>query len=284
MKVHLRKRHGITDENALKEELAKCTREVTTNKKYINPGFFVYKGRSKVVEKDSNSSVASVVQTVATTSKPTEPIFTVSIPPQKPAASSRPPLLPLPVVNTYVPETTDFSLTSRISVQEYRRKTATRQENPPSTRDAHSGHVPYLSVPIEQINAYPGHASTVSTPSTYDHSGHLMETSGPQDASTQASCSELPPLVLPPVPETRHELESYIRWLCNGMDQPGRARESAKIRLDRLKIEPSRKQDRDAIRKLESENRELRRQLSELRWRDNVFRSMEVVPVQDPVQ
>ncbi|VDI22562.1 Hypothetical predicted protein [Mytilus galloprovincialis] len=58
------------------------------------------------------------------------------------------------------------------------------------------------------------------------------------------------------------------------MDAIGRLRESVKHKLEDLKESGSRQQDRDSRRKLEAENRELRRQIAENKWRDELFRDI----------
>jgi F0F1-type ATP synthase membrane subunit b/b' len=66
---------------------------------------------------------------------------------------------------------------------------------------------------------------------------------------------DLPLLVLPPLPESRNELEAYLRWLCNAMDQIGRVRESAKQKLEEIKETSKLQQEREVRRKLEAEVR-----------------------------
>lgn len=62
------------------------------------------------------------------------------------------------------------------------------------------------------------------------------------------------------------------------MDQIGRVRESAKHMYEEM---TQKEKQNSQLRKLESENRELRRQLSELKWRDNLFREIELTPFSD---
>ncbi|CAC5394743.1 unnamed protein product [Mytilus coruscus] len=48
------------------------------------------------------------------------------------------------------------------------------------------------------------------------------------DGSCLTSSLELQPVVLPPIPETKEELEGYIRWLCLSIDQFSTQREAVK--------------------------------------------------------
>ena len=96
------------------------------------------------------------------------------------------------------------------------------------------------------------------------------------ETSTQTSCMDVKEVYLPQIPDTKPELEEHIRMLCNYMDQIGRQREAAKQKLEQFRREePSLQKERELRRKLESENRELKRQIAEIKWRDNLFAQME---------
>ena len=134
------------------------------------------------------------------------------------------------------------------------------------------------------LNTHPGYRSTVVTlpvvkvSQVNTHPEYpLPSSSCLHESSTQTSARDLPPLVLPDIPTSQHELEAYLRWLCNAMDQLGRVRESAEQRLDTLRNQTSSDHrfhhEREARRKLEAENRRLQRELAELKWRDQVFRN-----------
>ena len=76
-------------------------------------------------------------------------------------------------------------------------------------------------------------------------------------------------MTLQPSPEQQSELEAYIRWLCLGIDQFGRQREAARQKLEKIKNGDSRlEKERILRRKLEAENRRLKREISESKWRD----------------
>lgn len=82
---------------------------------------------------------------------------------------------------------------------------------------------------------------------------------------------------LPPLPDTIPELQELLRYLCDNMDRIGRLREAAKQKLTSLQLEePSLQKERELRKKLESENRELQRQLAEMKWREETFRSVEL--------
>lgn len=143
--------------------------------------------------------------------------------------------------------------------------------------DTHSGHP---SPSSSYRTSRPTKDTTVVFDSVDTTFGNLSSSSSrvntsTQDTSSQTSCLDLPPLVLSPIPESRNELEAYLRWLCNTMDQIGRVRESAKLRLEELQEESKLQQEREVRRKLEAEVRRLQKEVAEYKWRDNVFGSME---------
>ena len=77
---------------------------------------------------------------------------------------------------------------------------------------------------------------------------------------------------LPPIPENLSDLEEYIRSLCCIIDHVGRTREAAKQKLQELRFkQPFVHKEREERRKLEAENRALKRELAEIRWRESVF-------------
>ncbi|CAC5405272.1 unnamed protein product [Mytilus coruscus] len=89
------------------------------------------------------------------------------------------------------------------------------------------------------------------------------------DGSCQTTSLELQPVVLPPIPEAKEELEGYIRWLCLSIDQFSRQREAVKQKLEEVRKEGTRfEQERKLRRDLEPENRKLKRQLKENKWRE----------------
>lgn len=172
--------------------------------------------------------------------------------------------LPVPVT------TPDSSLSSIISIQEYQTVHA-------DSVDTHSGHP---SPSSSSRTSRPTKDTTVVFDSVDTPFGNISSSSSrvntsTQDTASQTSCLDLPPLVLSPIPESRNELEAYLRWLCNTMDQIGRVRESAKLRLEELKEESKLQQEREVRRKLEAEVRRLQKEVAEYKWRDNVFGSTE---------
>ncbi|CAG2222036.1 unnamed protein product [Mytilus edulis] len=70
---------------------------------------------------------------------------------------------------------------------------------------------------------------------------------------------------IPPIPETIEDIQEHIRTLCDLMDKIGRQREAAKVKLEILRKQGPSLQKEKGRRKLESENRELKRQLSEIK-------------------
>ncbi|VDI61344.1 Hypothetical predicted protein, partial [Mytilus galloprovincialis] len=92
-----------------------------------------------------------------------------------------------------------------------------------------------------------------------------------EDVTDQETLLPEPVLVLPLMPETRPEVESHLRWLCNAMD--GCASRGNRKSGD-IKESGSRQQERESRRKLEAENRELRRQIVENKWRNELFKDI----------
>ncbi|CAG2192716.1 unnamed protein product [Mytilus edulis] len=161
MKQHLKKVHDIENVLKLETQLTSCKKEVRENKGFVDPGVFIFRGRTKL----------------ATTT------------------------------------TSTTSLTNTVTTMEYKNRSQ------PETENAYSGH---------PANNHSGCTSTI--PSNENLTTEQNNQSGCKTTSseTQTSITDLPPLVLPLIPETRPEVESLLRWLCNSMDAIGRLRESAK--------------------------------------------------------
>ncbi|VDI31461.1 Hypothetical predicted protein [Mytilus galloprovincialis] len=155
--------------------------------------------------------------------------------------------------------TSTTSLTNTVTTMEYKNRSQ------PETENAYSGH---------PANNHSGCTSTI--PSNENLTTEQNNQSGCKTTSseTQTSITDLPPLVLQLIPETRPEVESLLRWLCNSMDAIGRLRESAKHKLEDIKESGSRLKDRESRRKLEAKNREIRRQIAENKWRNELFRDI----------
>ncbi|CAC5363435.1 unnamed protein product [Mytilus coruscus] len=112
----------------------------------------------------------------------------------------------------------------------------------------------YKSKPVKEVSNRPHFATLLST----------------SDSST--SGVDVKEVYLPPIPENLVDLQDYIRTLCDVMDRVGRLREAAELKLDVLRKEgTSLQREKELRRKLESENRELKRQLAETKWRKNLF-------------
>lgn len=93
-----------------------------------------------------------------------------------------------------------------------------------------------------------------------------------QNQETQTSNMDVKDLYFPPIPNNISELEEYLRNLCNTMDHVGRLRESAKLQLTKLRTtEPSLEIERQKRRRVEVENWKLKREISELKWRQDTF-------------
>lgn len=91
------------------------------------------------------------------------------------------------------------------------------------------------------------------------------------DGATQTLCLDYPPFILPPIPESKDELERYISWLANSMDLFARQRETAKQRL--ATIHNQNKVNQSEVRALQAENRRLQKELAEAKAREKYFLS-----------
>lgn len=206
----------------LEDLLSKAKKEVRQNTNFIDPGFFMFRGRSKVAPQEKSEIAAETI------SKPevVSPVIPVNV--SKTCSSTTPSSTATTSLNSplpLIPDTTPYSLSSRISIQVYR----TRKDT---------------AVDFDSVDTQFGDPSSSSRAS--------LPT---QDTTSQTTCLDLPLLVLPPLPESRNELEAYLRWLCNAMEQIGRVRESAKQKLEEIKETSKLHQEREVRRKLEAEVR-----------------------------
>ena len=253
MKSHIRNIHKESNPVALEDLLSKSHKEVRENKSFIDPGFFIFRGRSKVPEPKTipvpsvpstpvTPTVSSVILPLVTNEDNT--IINVTIPKTLPSLVTKPTATPVTNISL-VPDTTPVTLTSRISVEEYRDRKVNSDD-----------HV--TSSPVS-VNTQLGCSATSC-----------------QDFSSQAPCLDLPLTTLPAIPEDRTELEAYLRWLCNCMDCIGRQREAAKEKLEEMRRDGSRlQQEREMRRKLEAENRKLKAEIADIKWREHIFGTME---------
>lgn len=202
----------------LEDLLSKAKKEVRQNTNFIDPDFFMFRGRSKVAPQEKSEIAAETI------SKPevVSPVIPVNV--SKTCSSTTPSSTATTSLNSplpLIPDTTPYSLSSRISIQVYR----TRKDT---------------AVDFDSVDTQFGDPSSSSRASIPT-----------QDTTSQTTCLDLPLLVLPPLPESRNELEAYLRWLCNAMEQIGRVRESAKQIKETSKLH----QEREVRRKLEAEVR-----------------------------
>ncbi|CAC5397669.1 unnamed protein product [Mytilus coruscus] len=133
------------------------------------------------------------------------PSFTVNVPPKFPETQRRPPLLPLPDL-PIIPDRIPFSVTSRISLQEYK----SRSQPETTTENAYSGHPAMVEPNNHSCCTSTVTSSEIQTTEPNNQSGCKTTFTS---SETQTSLTDLPPLVLPLIPETRPEVESLLRWL-----------------------------------------------------------------------
>ena len=84
-------------------------------------------------------------------------------------------------------------------------------------------------------------------------------------AMTQTSWRDYRPIVLPPLPTDRDELQECLAWLCNSMDVLGRTRELAKRRLAEIGDDTELTKEKRLRREAERKNRELEAELRRLK-------------------
>ncbi|CAC5404149.1 unnamed protein product [Mytilus coruscus] len=274
MKSHLRYVHGERDGRRVEEIMMKCQKVTETGKKFINLGFFVFKGRTqKSVDSSkptssSQSNISTATTSSSTVTAPTSTVTSIipattseghvtsSVVPSPMVISSvltsacnqdddiqfnvhLPACLPASpiIISTSTPQPSSSPLVlilpptkTRVSIEEYRNRPA-RESNPPFLQPVHTS----------------------------------------LDNFSQTSGMDVREVNLPPIPDTVQKVQEHIGTLCDLMDKVGRQRDAAKSKLEVLRKEgPSLQKEKEIRRKLESENRELKRQLSEYKWRENL--------------
>ncbi|CAG2194508.1 unnamed protein product [Mytilus edulis] len=142
-----KKIHDIENALKLETQLTSCKKEVRENKGFVDPGVFIFRGWTKL------STTSLLTNTVTTMGKTSTPSFSVNVPPKFPETQRRPPLLPLPDLPT-IPDRTPFSVTYRISLQEYK----IRSQPETTTENAYSGHPAMV-----ESNNHSGFTSTVTS-------------------------------------------------------------------------------------------------------------------------
>ncbi|CAC5408208.1 unnamed protein product [Mytilus coruscus] len=225
MKSHIKFVHGEKNDTRIEEITLKSRKIVEHSKNFINPGFFVFKGRTQksVDSSKPTTSTTSNISTATTSTTVTAPVNTVTS--NVPATASQ-----VNVTSSVVPSPMVISkvLTSAYNLDD-----------------------------DIQFN--------VHIPACLPVTSHDISTTAPKPSSS--------PLISTKTRvNTIEEIQEHIRTLCDLMDKIGRQRETAKGKLEVLRKEgPSLQKEKEMRRKLESENRELKRQLSEVKWRENLF-------------
>ncbi|CAC5422994.1 unnamed protein product [Mytilus coruscus] len=260
MKTHIKEVHREEHRLRIEDLTCKCEKTVMENRGYLDPGFLTFKGRtvktaSSTVSSSSSFPPAQAIQSTINTSSIAASNTTSTSSALTSTASSIPyfPSLIAATLNTSVdpegpeytvivpsknPSSSKSSSSNIISLQDYRHR-----EKAPSTAS---------DIRLVDYNTSFGIAVTTTT-----------------DGSRQTTSLELQPVVLPPIPDAKEELEGYIRWLCLSIDQFSRQREAVKQKLEEVRKECTRfEQERKLRRDLEAENRKPKRQLKENKWRE----------------
>lgn len=288
MKHHIKQKHQETNEIIIADLLKKCPHRVVEATNYVDPIFYSYQGRKAMASKPTpvktvnsvpattasvisapDTVIPSTVTTVTTSSLPSCATSTFIQSNSTPMDTD----VDFPVHNVNKDDDVNFTVKltekARLSVEEYKARSK-----------------PYVPMLTQTAIEMQSMADDSVRKVTAENTGHIIKnvslptlplfrTSHNQE--TQTSNMDVNDLYFPPIPNSITELEEYLRFLCNTMDHVGRLRESAKIQLSKLrKTEPSLEYERQERRRLEAENRELKRELSELKWRQEVFGTIEM--------
>lgn len=292
MKHHLKQKHRESDDVRIGELLKKCPRRVVETTNYIDPIFYSYNGRKAQASQPKPTEKPVFIQLTTPEVEPSPIVKSVVIPVNTAATSLTSPPPPTPtaampqnsttstattytespmVTDVFFPvhevneDNTDFTVhlseKAKLSVEEYRARSK------PFT--------PILSATAVAMQTENTVRNVVQMPTL----PVLPMFSNKMDKETQTRVMDMAvdDLYLPPIPNTIPELEEFLRYLCNTLDRIGRVRESAKQQLEKLRVtEPSIEAERLERKRLESENKALKRELAELKWRKEVFGASEL--------
>ena len=229
MRVHIRNRH---EPNPILTEdiLSKCEIIKKDNKGFIDPGFFVFKGRSEEKRVQERQQEKRTVE----------------------KKEVNPP-----------------STSERKEKRIVDRKTEQKEVSPPSTVVSESQNPTCYRTPMDKMEAISPNVSSCFMDTDYDireeeSNDNRNVTSAV--AEVQTLCGGLPPMEVPPVPEDERELEMYLVYVCNAIDAACRARELAKQRLDSIRKEKKRSVSKweEENRKLREEIKRLKEDHLEL--------------------
>lgn len=279
MRLHIASKHGEKDSHLINSVLSKCSVVKVQNKGFIDPGFFKLHDEDKTegMKPKSNSQKKDVSQPEARTPAPV--IRSVV---QKPAAtggkedtSTARKRVATDLKSLVHSVSNDDDVQFNVHLPADSKVPRLLNINPPKSKPAkETSASTSSSKPVTETSAIPSTplltatAMTTST-ATYPSLPVLPKFLPKTDFATQTSIVDINNLYVPPIPDnSTEELEEYIRHLCNTMDVIGRLRESAKEKLlERRKSQPR----KESERKLEAENRALKKQIAEMKWRDEVF-------------
>ncbi|VDI04572.1 Hypothetical predicted protein [Mytilus galloprovincialis] len=189
----------------------KCPIEGCTAGRFTSKWFLIFKGRTikSVPSTASSTSSCPPVQSNTNTSS----IATTNTTTTSTAVSNSIPTVPY--FSSLIAATTNTSV---------------YQEEPQTTVTVPSKN-PSSNIISLQDYRHRENAPSIATASDiiiidYNTSFGIAANSQFTDGSCQTSSLELQPLVLPPIPQAKEELEGYIRWLCLGIDQFSRQKRS----------------------------------------------------------
>ena len=307
LKIHMKMRHEMRDDVEIEEAMNRCQKVVSEKRGFVNPGLWTFRGKTLF----PSATVSSVALTTSTTSRgknllPTtaasvsststahSATFSTTITttetrpvPATSATSSSTSAVTcttstVPTVTSSKPIQPVPSIPSAVVTSAIHKADSQDQPEPeftvhlPSDLDV----LPRKKLTIQEYQSRPRQMERSDTPCRQvkrkSDTPCGYTSSETADASTQTTARHYSPLHLPAIPHRKEELEDYIKWLCLCMDDVGRTREIAMERLQELRKDGTRlEQERNQRRQLEAENRRLKRELAEIKWKNTLFQPRE---------
>lgn len=243
MKSHLKFIHKQTNPSILEAIIAKATSQMVRATNYIDPGLLKYNFR-----RAQTSQTAGVSSSTGFPSMVNVAPGTVVIPPPVTEPSS----------------SLDLSLTLAPSSSSLEPSSSSLQSSS-SLAHSSSSLAPLSCSLVEPSSCSMMEPATVATQINCKKISVADYLKKPQSRSTQTLSYCDDDFYIPPIPSTEDSLQMYIVKLGSQIDRIARVRLVAKERLEQLQKPGS------SLRELESENRALKRKISELLEREELF-------------
>lgn len=273
MKSHIKFIHGEKNDTRLEEITVKSRKIIEHSRNFINPGFFIFKGRTQKSVDSSKPTTSTTVtapniSTATTSTTVSASVNTVTSKVLATASQAN-------VTSSVVPSHMVISkvLTSAYDLDDDIQFNVHIPSCLPVTSHDISTSAPKpSSAPLISTKTRVSIEDYRNRPAKESHLPIFKSLTASMDNSSQTCGMDVQEVYIPPIPETIDDIQEHIRTLCDLMDKIGRQREAAKGKLEILRKEgPSLQKEKEMRRKLESENRELKRQLSEVKGRENLF-------------